>query len=193
MANFLILTRFSAVLWHIPNNNILFKEASCEEKRPWCCRRPIKTWQNRHLSTYSSLRSLKSSVKACIILSLSSLLLRGLQTVKLIEELDLRQKKFNIFPLGGPPIGSAQNARLVNCELPNALTRFHGDLAQVVNCRVCPECAPGQLWAPHCPHEIPRRPGPRSELSGPPRMRAWSIVCSSLPSQDVALPPNLPF
>ena len=59
--------------------------------------------------------------------------------------------------------------------------------------RVCPKCAPGQLWAPQCPHEIPRRPGPTSELSGPPRMRAWSIVCSSLPSQDVALPPNLPF
>ena len=145
MANFLILTRFSAVLWHIPNNNILFKEASCVEKRPWCCRGPIKTWQNRHLSTYTSHRSLKSSVKACIILSLSSLLLRGLQTVKLIEEIDLRQKKFNIFPLGGPPIGSAQTARLVNCELLNAFTRFHGDLAQVVNCRVRPECAPGQL------------------------------------------------
>ena len=29
--------------------------------------------------------------------------------------------------------------------------------------RVRPECAPGQLLAPH---EIPRRPGPRSELSG---------------------------
>ena len=132
----MLLTRFSAVLWHIHNNNILFKEASCEEKRPWCCRGPIKTWQNRHLSTYSSLRSLKSSVKACILLSLSSLLLRGLQTVKLIEELDLRQKRIQHFPLG----------RAAD--------------------RVCPECAPGQLWAPHCPHEIPRRPGPRSELSG---------------------------
>ena len=85
LANFLLLTRFSAVLWHIHNINILFKEASCEEKRPWCCRRPIKTWQNRHLSTYTSHRSLKSSVKACILLSLSSLLLLGLQTVKLID------------------------------------------------------------------------------------------------------------
>ena len=42
-------------------------------------------------------------------------------------------KKINISPLGGPPIGSAQNARLVNYELLTALTRFHGDLAQVVN------------------------------------------------------------
>ena len=133
MANFLILTRFSAVLWHIPNNNILFKEASCEEKRPWCCRRPIKTWQNRHLSTYSSLRSLKSSVKACILLSLSYLLLRGLQTVKLIEELDLRQKKNLTF----------------------------------------------SPWA--------------GRRSGPPRMRAWSIVSSSLPSQLAALPKKSPF
>ena len=53
-----------------------------------------------------------------------------------------------------PPIGSAQNARLVNCGLLTALTRFHGDLAQVVNCRVRPECAPGQLFAPHCPHRM---------------------------------------
>ena len=59
--------------------------------------------------------------------------------------------------------------------------------------RVRPECAPGQFWAPHCPHEIPRRPAPRNELSGPPRMRAWSILGSSLPSQDAALPPNTPF
>ena len=72
-------------------------------------------------------------------------------------------KKINISLLGGPPSGSAQNARLVNCVILTALTRFHGDLAQEVN------------WA------------------GLPRIHAWSIVCSSLPSQDVALPPNLPF
>ena len=42
-------------------------------------------------------------------------------------------KKISIFPLGGPPIGSGQNAHLVNCGLLTALTRFHGDLAQEVN------------------------------------------------------------
>ena len=101
------------------------------------------------------------------LLSLSSLLLRGLQTVKLIdisaEKLIWDKKKINIFPLGGPLIGSAHNACLVNCGLLTALMRFHSDLAQEVN------------WA------------------GLPRIHAWSIVCSSVPSQDVALPPNLPF
>ena len=48
--------------------------------------------------------------------------------------------------------------RLGNCELLTALTRFHGDLAKVVNCRVCPECAPGQLFAPHCTHRMSPSP-----------------------------------
>ena len=47
--------------------------------------------------------------------------------------IDLRQKKFNIFPLGGLPIGFPQNACLVNCGLLTALMRFHSDLAQEVN------------------------------------------------------------
>ena len=63
-----------------------------------------------------------------IILSPSSLLLRGFQTVNLIEELDLRQKKSAFSPWAGRRSGPARMRTW-------------------------------SIGAPHCPHEIPRRPG----------------------------------
>ena len=92
-----------------------------------------------------------------IILSPSSLLLRGFQTVNLIEELDLRQKNQH-FPLGRAADRVRPECAPGQLGLLTALTRFHGDLAQVMNCRVCPDNAPGQLFAPHCTHRMSPSP-----------------------------------
>ena len=45
-------------------------------------------------------------------------------------EVDLINKKINVFSLGGPPIGYAQSEHLVNYGILNYHMRCHGNLAQ---------------------------------------------------------------
>ena len=55
------------------------------------------------------------------------------------------QQKNQHFPLGRAADQVRPECAPGQLGLLTALTRFHGDLAQVMNCRVRPDNAPGQL------------------------------------------------